>query len=306
LSLYSEYKASLKAVEVEEIFDLILYRPIAFLFVKATYSTNLTPDRVSVAALFIGSTAGIMFGFGSYTFLAIGAFLYFTSNVLDCADGQIARLKKNGTKVGRIVDGLVDYIVSTVVFLGISIGLADLFHNHEVNLWGNAVLGWNPVTYIWVIGIFGGISSAIQAFYFDFYRNKFLEIVYGKATNIIDEINEYEEEKKKFEEKPGTANIFEKFLVNIYLRYTRLQLKIQKDHEENQTNNKPNPRLYYVKNSILLRLWSFMGSTTHITLCIICALAGNMEVFLLSCILPLNLLMLVLFLAQKKVNQILT
>jgi phosphatidylglycerophosphate synthase len=34
------------------------------------------------------------------------AALYFISNVLDCADGQIARLK-NGTKVGRIVDGLL-------------------------------------------------------------------------------------------------------------------------------------------------------------------------------------------------------
>ena len=99
------------------------------------------------------------------------------------------------------------------------------------------------MTYIWVIGILGGISSAIQAFYFDFYRNKFLEIVYGKATNIIDEINEYEEEKKKFEEEPGTANIFEKFLVNIYLQLYTLQLKIQKDHEENQTNNKPNPKI---------------------------------------------------------------
>lgn len=306
MSLYSEYKSSLKAVEVEEIFDLVLYRPIAFLFVKATYSTNLTPDRVSVAALFIGSTAGVLFGFGTYTFLALGAFLYFTSNVLDCADGQIARMKKNGTKVGRIVDGLVDYIVSTFVFLGISIGLAAGFRNHEVNLWGNAVLNWNPITYIWVMGILGGISSAIQAFYFDFYRNKFLEIVYGKATNIIDEISEYEEEKKKFEEDPGRVNIFEKFLVNIYLRYTYLQLKIQKDHEENHANNKPNPKLYYLKNTLLLRLWSFMGSTTHITLCIVCALSGNMEAFLLICILPLNLLMLVLFFAQKKVNQILT
>lgn len=306
MSLYSEYKSSLKAVEVEEIFDLILYRPIAFLFVKATYSTNLTPDRVSIAALLIGSSAGILFGFGDYTFLAIAAFLYFTSNVLDCADGQIARLKKNGTKVGRIVDGLVDYIVSTFVFVGISIGLAAGFRSHDVSLWGNNMLGWNPITYIWVIGILGGISSAIQAFYFDFYRNKFLEIVYGKATNIIEEINEYEEEKRKFEEDPRRANIMEKFLVNIYLRYSRLQLKIQKDHEENQTNNKPNPKLYYLKNSILLRLWSFMGSTTHITLCIVCALAGNMEVFLLICILPLNLLMLVLFFAQKKVNQILT
>jgi len=306
LSLLSQYKASLKAVEVEEIFDLIIYRPLAFLFVKATYSTNLTPDQVSVAALLIGSAAGVMFGFGANSYLAIGACLYFISNVLDCADGQIARLKKNGTKVGRVVDGFVDYVVSIFVFLGIAVGLSAQFRHFEINVWGNAIFQWDPVTYIWVLSIFGGISSAVQAFYFDFYRNKFLEIVYDKATNIIEEIKEYEAEKKKFEENPYGANFLEKFLINIYLKYSHLQLKIQKEHEENHSEKRPNPKLYYSQNRLLLRMWSFMGSTTHITLCVACAILNNMEAFLIICILPLNLLMIVLFLIQKRVNKTLT
>lgn len=302
MSLYSQYKSSLKAIEVEEIFDLIIYRPLAFLFVKATYSLNITPDMVSLAALSIGSTAGIMFGFGSYTFLVIGAVLYFTSNVLDCADGQIARLKKNGTKVGRIVDGFVDYIVSIFVFIGIGIGLAKQYHWHEVNLWGNSFLQWDPVVYIWVTAILGGISSAVQAFYFDFYRNKFLEVVYGRAQNIIEEIREYEEESQRLKE--NGSHPFQRFLISVYLKYSALQLKIQKDHEENHNEQKPNPKVYYTKNRLLLRLWSYVGSTTHITLCVITALLGNMEAFLIICILPLNLLMLVLFLVQKQVNKV--
>lgn len=302
MSLYSQYKSSLKAIEVEEIFDLIVYRPLAFLFVKATYSVNITPDMVSVAALTIGSTAGIMFGFGGYTFLVIGAILYFTSNVLDCADGQIARLKKNGTKVGRIVDGFVDYIVSIFIFLGIGIGLAREYHWHEVNLWGNSFLQWDPVVYIWVTAILGGISSAVQAFYFDFYRNKFLEVVYGRAQNIIEEIKEYEDERQRLEENGSHG--FQRFLITVYLKYSALQLKIQKDHEENHNEQKPNPKVYYAKNRLLLRLWSYVGSTTHITLCVITALLGNMEAFLIICILPLNLLMLVLFLVQKQVNKV--
>ncbi len=302
MSLYSQYKSSLKAVEVEEVFDLIIYRPLAFLFVKATYSFNITPDMVSVAALTIGSTAGVMFGFGDGAFLLIGALLYFTSNVLDCADGQIARLKKNGTKVGRIVDGFVDYIVSIFVFIGIGIGLTSQFRYHEVSLWGNSFLQWSPVTYIWVVSILGALSSAAQAFYFDFYRNKFLEVVYGKASNIIEEIGEYKQEKKRLLDDEGKSHFFEKFLITIYLKYSALQLKIQNDHEKNHSEKKPNPKVYYAKNRILLRLWSYVGSTTHITLCIVCALLNNMEVFLIICILPLNLLMLALFLVQKKVN----
>jgi hypothetical protein len=291
-------------VEVEEVFDLIIYRPLAFLFVKATYSTNLTPDMVSVAALLIGCSAGVLFGFGEFTFLCIGAILYFTSNVLDCADGQIARLKRNGTKVGRIVDGFVDYIVSIFVFVGIGIGLTRQFHNHELLLWGNSVLQWPPVTYIWVLSILGGISSAAQAFYFDFYRNKFLEIVYGKATNIIEEIKEYEQESQRLKEDELSSHIFQRFLIGIYLKYSALQLKIQQDHEENHAGVKPNPKVYYANNRILLRLWSYVGSTTHITLCVVCALLNNMEAFLIICILPLNLLMIVLFLVQKRVNRV--
>lgn len=303
MSLYKQYKDSLKAVEVEEIFDLFIYRPLAFLFVKATFKTNLTPDQVSVVALIVGSTAGIMFGLGEYTFLVIGALMYFTSNVLDCADGQIARLKRNGTKVGRVVDGFVDYIVSIFVFVGTAIGLVKQFNWHEINLWGNSFLQWDPVLYIWVIAVLAAFSSAIQAFYFDFYRNKFLEVAFGKFSNIIDEINEYEEEKRKFTEDPSYANFFEKLLINIYISYSYLQLKIQKDNEESHNENKPNAKLYYIKNRLLLRLWSFAGSTTHITLCIICALLNNMEAFLLICVLPLNLLMIVLFFVQKQVNK---
>ena len=71
-------------------------------------------------AMFVG-IAGIMFGLGTYQYLVYGAILYFLCNILDCADGQIARLKKNGTKVGRIVDGFIDYIVSTAVFFRASV-----------------------------------------------------------------------------------------------------------------------------------------------------------------------------------------
>lgn len=302
MSLFTEYKSSLKSVEVEEIFDLFIYRPLAFIFVKATFSFNIKPDQVSITAMFFGSAAGILFGFGTFTAVITGAVLYFLSNILDCADGQIARLKKNGTKVGRIVDGFIDYIVSIFIFFGIAIGLSNQFSNYNINLYGNSFLQLNPYVYIWIISILGAISSAIQAFYFDFYRNKFLEVVYDKATNIIEEIKEFEEEKRKFTADPAYANFMEKLLINIYLKYSHLQLNIQKDNEKNTKKEKPDPKVYFRKNRLLLRLWSLMGSTTHITFCVLFAFLYNLEAFLLFCILPLNFLMVVLYFVQRKIN----
>lgn len=293
-------------MEVEELFDLLIYRPLAFIFVKATYSFNIKPDQVSVAAMFLGAAGGILFGFGTLTSVVTGACLYFLSNVLDCADGQIARLKRNGTKVGRIVDGFIDYIVSIFIFCGIAFGLSKQFSAHEISLYGNSFLQWNPYWYVWIISIAGGISSAFQAFYFDFYRNKYLEVVFGKASGIIDEIKEFEEEKRRFTKDPSYANFMEKLLINIYLKYSYMQLNIQKDHEKNTHGEKPPPDLYRAKNTFLLRLWSFMGSTTHITICVFFALINNLEGFLMFCILPLNLLLLILYFVQRKVNNNLT
>jgi hypothetical protein len=221
--------------------------------------------------------------------------------VLDCADGQIARLKKNGTKVGRIVDGFLDYVVSTAVFLGIGIGLTKmnalgLFHTP----WN--FLSLNMTVYIWIITVLAGLSSAAQAFLFDFYRNVFLEKVYGKFSSLEEEIKEFEEEQRRIKREPDTSRALDNFLIWIYLKYTRLQLKIQFKKKYDKDDLNPEPEVYYKKNKAIIRGWSFIGSTTHITLCAVCALANNMELFLLICILPLNILMFVLYFIQISAN----
>lgn len=299
-----QYKESLKTIEAEEIIDLLIYRPIAFFLVKITYSINITPNQVSTTAMLVGVTGGVMFGLGEPQYLSIGAILYFSCNIFDCADGQIARLKQNGTKVGRAIDGFIDYVVSIAVFVGIGFGMVHSFNTHSLNLWGNTFLNLSPVLYIWIITILAGLSSAAQAFCFDFYRNKYLEIVYGKFTPLEDQVKEFTEEKQRLEDYPETAAFMDYTLVTLYLTYSRLQLKLQGDKEEDV--KKPSPKVYYVQNKVLLRLWSFLGSTTHITLTIICALTNNMELFLLLCILPLNFLFLLLYFVQRKVDSRLT
>jgi len=299
LSLFEEFKHSLKAIEAEEVFDLIIYRPIAFIFVKIVYRTNLTPNQTSVLAMIVGVASGVSLGFGTDIAITLGALLYLLTNILDCADGQIARLKKNGTKVGRIVDGFIDYVVSTAIFLGIAIGLTQQQNAGTFNMFGNIFNG-NPYAYIWITTALAGFSSALQAFYFDFYRNKYLEIVYGKFYSLEDELKEFEDEKIRIAKEPETAGMFDNFLISIYLKYTRLQLKSQLKKKSEPDADIP-AELYRSKNKLLLRILSFTGSTTHITLCIICALANNLELFILLCILPLNIIMLVIYFIQRRV-----
>jgi hypothetical protein len=299
--LLQQYKQSLKVIEAEEVFDLVIYRPLAFLFVKATYGINLTPNMVSCIAMACGVFAGVLFGFGAHHYLVIGAVFYFLCNMLDCSDGMIARLKHNGTKVGRIVDGFLDYVVSTAVFTGLGVGLTHLYSSYPNILWGNFI-GLNNYVYIWLLALLAGLSSANQAFLFDYYRNLFLEFAYGKVSSLEEEIKEFEDEKIRLNADKGHSHVVNKFLIAVYLRYCNLQLKIQTSKRENPDWAKPVSADYYSKNKHLLGFWSFIGSTTHITLCIICVLFNHMELFLWLCILPLNFLLLLLYFIQTRVN----
>lgn len=61
MSWYSEYKKSLKSIEVEEIFDLFFYRPLAFILVKIIYPTNITPNQLTIGAIIMGIIGGIFY-----------------------------------------------------------------------------------------------------------------------------------------------------------------------------------------------------------------------------------------------------
>ena len=105
--------------EVEEAIDLFFYRPIAFLLVKSIYRTNITPDHLTLGAIILGLTGGFFYAFGLQQTSIIGAIFYILFVILDCSDGQLARLKKNGTKIGRLLDGIADYIVVSGYLCGI-------------------------------------------------------------------------------------------------------------------------------------------------------------------------------------------
>jgi phosphatidylglycerophosphate synthase len=307
LSWLGEYKNSLKQIEAEEVLDLVIYRPVAFIIVKLTYQFNITPNQVSVIAMMFGVLSGFLIGFGKEPFVILGAFSYLACNILDCVDGQIARLKKNGTRVGRIVDGAIDYVVSTAIYLGIGVGFTHILNSNPSFSFSYNFLGDSysmNMLYAWLITALGGFSSAFQAIYFDYYRNQYLEKVYGKFSSIEEEIKEFEEERDKLSINKRPGNFIDRILVRVYLKYCNMQLTLMKHRSEKgiDTANIP-PETYKARHGFPLYLCGFMGSTTHMTLCFIFALTGDFEKYLWVCILPLNLLMMALYFNQKRIDK---
>lgn len=279
MSWYSEYKSSLKGYDVEELLDIFFYRPMSFVFVKLIYSTNITPNQISIVSMLFGILTGVMFGFGTYQFFVFGAIALLISNVLDCADGQLARLKKNGTGIGRIIDGFIDYITGLSIYVGIGIGLS---------------IATGDYLYVWAITAIGGFSRVLQNMMFDNFRNRYLANVYDKGSNLDKEIEEYSRLKRIIDKTKG--RYVEKFLVNIYIKYASVQNKTAKDEKMNVSSE-----VYKSKNIMLLRAWSWIGSTTHLTAVMVACVLNRVDLYLWVTFTLGNLLLVTFYIIQKKV-----
>jgi phosphatidylglycerophosphate synthase len=280
-----EYRKSLKMKEVEEIFDLIFYRPIAFLLVRAVYNTRITPNQLSITAIFMGVAAGYFFSLGQPVYFKTGALFYLLFNILDCSDGQLARLKKNGTTAGRIIDGISDYLATIAVYIGIAFGFALKNENN----------------FYWLILLsFAGLSSIIQGILVDYYRTRFLDYVKGGRSNFEKDIEEHRREYEFIKNQKGKR--FDRIVLLIYLRYSVLQRLLVSKNRKSKLQGITSGE-YFKKNKNLIRFWVFLGPTTQVTIMIICALLNRFDIFIWIMIAGLNTLAAILWLVQHYIDK---
>ena len=86
--------------------------------------TFLTPNQITILGLFIGLASGILFAQGNYWNTLIGGVLLSITAILDCCDGDIARLKFMESDFGENLDTACDNIINIFIFIGIMLGVA--------------------------------------------------------------------------------------------------------------------------------------------------------------------------------------
>lgn len=283
MSLLTEYRKSLKAIEVEELLDLIFFRPLAFLFVLAVYRTSLTPNTVTVIATVVGVAAAIWMGIGSQPALVTAALLLVLYDVLDCSDGMLARLQQSGSRIGRILDGAADYVVTVAFYAGIGVGFASR----------SATPGA-----AWALTIVAGLSNALHSGLVDFYRNRYLDYKLKRVSVLGDDLEEFRQEYQALRKEKGRLG--EKVLLWIYLQYSALQRMAISRRTKTAGGPEIPAELYLRKNTRLMRWWTFLGPTTELTLLILGCLAGRIETFLWVIVLCGNGLALVLKILQDR------
>jgi phosphatidylglycerophosphate synthase len=100
--------------------DRYLNRQLSPWFSRQFLRMPLTPNHVTFIACIIGLLAAISFAHGSWLSGVIGAMLLQWSAVIDCCDGEVARLKFLESTSGYYLDIICDNLVHVAVFVGIA------------------------------------------------------------------------------------------------------------------------------------------------------------------------------------------
>ena len=114
-----DYRRSLKSLDTEEGIDLAFYRPIGYRWAMLAARFGVSPNAITIAAIFLGIGAGVLFYFPELWINVIGMLLLVWANSFDSADGQLARLTKQYSRIGRILDGLCGDFWFAAIYLAI-------------------------------------------------------------------------------------------------------------------------------------------------------------------------------------------
>lgn len=110
------YRASKKKQDIN-FFTEYVARPPAAVVVYALRGTRITPNQVTFLSAVLAAGAGaILAGLLGWMWLIVAAAVFEFSFVLDCADGQLARLRKTASPLGHLLDFLMDELKAMLIF----------------------------------------------------------------------------------------------------------------------------------------------------------------------------------------------
>lgn len=282
--LDKEYEASLKSIETENKVDRIFYRPIGFRIARLLKGTGITPNMITVISIFVGAAVGFFFYHDDLSYNICGILLLVFANILDCVDGQLARLTGIKSAIGRILDGAAGDIWFASIYIAFALRLSHDYGTH----------------WFFALAVVSGISHLVQANITDYYKTLHLYFI---SKDKGSEFQTLEQVRARHKEMKYGIN---KFFYFLYRGYTLLQVKatpalqrmLQSLHARYGDHIPEDIRINFRRQSrklmSLIDLLTFNGRTIVM---FIVVLVGEVWIYFLYEIIVLNI---VLLLAMKK------
>ena len=291
----SQIESTYKARDVEETIDIYFYRPLGYVVALACKGLRVTPNAVTISSILIGVAGGHLLYYHDLAMNGWGLLLWVIADILDSADGQLARMTNHKSQFGRILDGLA----TNIIFLS--------FYGH---LFARAVAaGGSPWLIILVLA--SGFSHSIQSALADYYRNAYLKFVVDPSRSELERSAEIRAEYKStsFSQHP-----FRKFLLRIYLNYTVEQELFTKNFQvlRNRVEEKFGyhvPEWFSVEyrrsNKPLIKYYAMLTTNTRVIVMAVCVLINHVQLYFWAEVVGLNAVMVIVTVYQENVSKML-
>lgn len=211
MSIKSDIAATLKSSDTEETLDIYFYRPIGYFIALFASKVGITPNPITIISIVFGVIAGRLFYYPDLTLNIIGIVSLVFANSLDSADGQLARMTNNCTKLGRFLDGFAGNLWFVSIYINIALRLM------------NEGQDWTIFLFIVLVGVVHSMQAAMA----DFYRSQHLFFI-GK--NSFKDIEDPIEIKKEYDQVTWTKNPVRKIYWRFYLNYVSQQQVVARNY----------------------------------------------------------------------------
>lgn len=211
-----DIQASRKSSETDDPFDVFVYDPLAIRLTTLFIRMKWSPNAVTLLSLVFGVAGAALLYPQKVGLNLLGVALIIFAAVLDCSDGQVARLCHSGTPFGRVLDGAVDMANYLAIYL--ALGFRLMGESFSVTPTVTLHVSW----YIWIVIVLALICHSSQARKADYYRGLHLYFLKGTNDNYFARSKDLRQELASLPE--GTSP-FRKLYLKIYLLYTAVQEK---------------------------------------------------------------------------------
>ncbi|MEW6509514.1 MAG: CDP-alcohol phosphatidyltransferase family protein [Bacteroidota bacterium] len=260
------YTASVKGSVSDELVNTYLMRPAAGVLVGFLYRTPVTPNQVTVAAMIAGLVAAILYAQGSPLWTAVAGILISCKDLLDSADGQLARAKGAFSRAGRFLDSLGDITVNFAACAAIAWAF----------LQGGAGF--------WVVPAWGAafLFVSLRVSYHVYYQTSFLHLNNAYTGNRTSE----ELRGEDLSAGRGTLALQRVFLV-LYGWQDRLVARLDNWSREGIGGGTETGRRWY--GDVTGVRWSgFIGLGTELLLLTLCSVINHLNLYLYLNLIGMN------------------
>ena len=107
---------------MDGVMDRYVNRKLSMLFSRLFLRLRCSPNVITALSLMVGLLGAACFAMGSYWQGIVGAVLFQFAVILDCCDGEVARLTFAESRFGQTLDIVADNVVHMAIFAGIAWG----------------------------------------------------------------------------------------------------------------------------------------------------------------------------------------